>query len=80
MYLILLPIVGLSSKTCIKLPLKDIHNKGHSDKWALNAGRKYCRMLCNTFDLHYVIIGLEKTNTFLSFVERPLKTGFTVYN
>ena len=31
---------------------------------------------CNTFDLHYAIIGLEKTNYFLSFVEWPLKTGF----
>ena len=34
---------------------------------------------CNTFDLHYVIIGLDKTNN-LSFVEWPLKTGLTVYN
>ena len=35
---------------------------------------------CNTFDLHYVIIGLDKTNNFLSFVEWPLKTGLTVNN
>ena len=39
---------------------------------------------CNTFDLHYAIIGLDnfenKTNNFLSFAEWPLKTGFTVYN
>ena len=27
-YLILLPLVGLCSKTCLKRPLKDIHNKG----------------------------------------------------
>ena len=27
-YLILLPIVGLCSKTCLTRPLKDIHNKG----------------------------------------------------
>ena len=33
---------------------------------------------CNTFDLHYPIIGLEKTTTFFSFVEWPLKSGFTV--
>ena len=32
---------------------------------------------CNTFDLHYAIIGLDKTNNFLSFVGWPLKTGFT---
>ena len=35
---------------------------------------------CNTFDLHDAIIGLDIANTFLSFVEWPLKTGFTVYN
>ena len=35
---------------------------------------------CNTFDLHYAIIGLDKTNIFLSFVELPLKAGFTIYN
>ena len=35
---------------------------------------------CNTFDLQYAIIGFDKTNNFLSFVEWPLKTGFTVYN
>ena len=34
---------------------------------------------CNTFVLHYAIIGLEKNN-FLSFFEWPLKTDFTVYN
>ena len=31
---------------------------------------------CNTSDLHYAIIGLEKQNNFLSFFEWPLKTGF----
>ena len=31
---------------------------------------------CNTFDLHCAIIGLEKTNIFLSFFEWPHKTGF----
>ena len=35
---------------------------------------------CNTFHLHVAIIGLDKTNNFLSFVEWPLKTGLTVYN
>ena len=35
---------------------------------------------CNTFDLLYVIIGLNKTNNFMSFVEWPLKTGFTAHN
>ena len=35
---------------------------------------------CNTFDKHYVIIGLDITNIFFSFVEWPLKTGLTVHN
>ena len=43
-YLICLPIVGLNSKICLKRPLKDIL-KGRKDKWALNAARKYCRIL-----------------------------------
>ena len=28
---------------------------------------------CNTFDLHYAIIGLDKTNNLLFFVEWPLQ-------
>ena len=32
---------------------------------------------CNTFDLHYAIIGLEN-QFWSSFSEWPLKTGFTV--
>ena len=35
---------------------------------------------CNTLDLHYAIIGLDKTNIFLSFVDLPLKTGLTENN
>ena len=51
------------SKTCQKRPLKDIQNTCCKDKWTLNEGLKYSRMLgafCNTFDLHYAKIGLEK--------------------
>ena len=33
---------------------------------------------CNTFDLHYTIIGLEKANNFLSFVEWPLKKFYCI--
>ena len=41
------------SKTCVKQPLKNRQNNDLIDKWWLNEGRKYCRMLhCNTFDLH----------------------------
>ena len=71
MYLILLPIVGLYSKTCLKQPLKDIHNKGRLDKWALDVGQSIaeCSLgaFCNTFDLHLGIFCLEKTNNFMSF-------------
>ena len=28
---------------------------------------------CNTFDLHYLKISLDKTNNFMSVVEGPLK-------
>ena len=35
----------LYSKTCLKQALKNGQNKGLKDKWYLNAGRKYCRML-----------------------------------
>ena len=33
------------SKTCLKRPLKNRQNKGLKDKWYLNVGQKYCRML-----------------------------------
>ena len=47
----------LYSKTCVKRPLINRQNRDLNDKWQLNEGRKYCRMLpfgafCNTFDLH----------------------------
>ena len=35
---------------------------------------------CNTFDLHYEIVRLEKTNNFLSFFEWPLKTDIQFDN
>ena len=74
------------SKNCLERPIKNTQNKGLKDRWYLNAGRKYCRMLswsisgafCNTFDQHYGIIRLEKH--FLSFFGWPIKTGFTVPN
>ena len=33
------------SKTCVKRPLKNRQNKALNDRWLLNEGRKYCRML-----------------------------------
>ena len=35
----------LYSKTCVKRPLKNRQNNDLNDKWWLNEGRKYCRML-----------------------------------
>ena len=33
------------SKTCLKGPLKNKQNKDLNNKWQLNEGQKYCRML-----------------------------------
>ena len=33
------------SKTCVKRPHKNRQNKDLNDKWSLNEGQKYCRML-----------------------------------
>ena len=33
------------SKTCVKWPLKNRQNIDLNDKWELNEGLKYCRML-----------------------------------
>ena len=59
------------SKTCVKWPLKNRQNKDLNDKWYINEGRKYCRMLplgafCNIFVLHLAIIGLD--NKFVDFL------------
>ena len=37
--------VLVHSKTCVKQPLKRKEKKDLYDKWWLNEGRKYCRML-----------------------------------
>ena len=69
------------SETCLEQPLKKRQNRGLKDRRMLSAGPKYCRMLrafCNTFDLHLVIIVLEK-HILGSPFEGPLKAGFTVY-
>ena len=34
------------NKTCVKRPLQNRQNKDLNDKWQLNEGQKYCRMLC----------------------------------
>ena len=63
--------IVLCSKTCAKRPLENRQNKDLNDKWKLNEGHKYCRMLplgefCITFDLHLAIIGIE--NQFSAFL------------
>ena len=69
------------SKTCLKQPLKNRLNKDHNDKWWLNEGRKYCRMLpLEHSAILLTCIKLEsvmKANFGLLF-KWPLKTGFTV--
>ena len=35
----------IHSRTCLKRPLKNRKNKDLNDKWWLNEGRKYCRIL-----------------------------------
>ena len=37
--------ICMFSKTCLKRSLKNRPNEGLKDKWLLNEGRKYCRML-----------------------------------
>ena len=38
------------SKSCLKWPPKTKTKIGFQDRLSLNAGQKYCRMLCNTFE------------------------------
>ena len=91
----LLPVVGLYSKTCLKQPLKkNIYTTKvvkTNGRYMQVESIAECSQgafwnnfdlgaFCNTFDLHYTIIGLGNTHNFLSFDEWPLKTGFTVYN
>ena len=52
----------------VKRPLKNRQNKDLNDELLPNEGRKYAQIgaFCNTFDLHYGIIGHE--NQFLVFL------------
>ena len=58
----------ITSKNCLKRLLK-IYKTKVLMKSVTSEGRKYCRMLhwsiCNTFDLHYAIIGIA--NQFFAF-------------
>ena len=58
------------SKTRLKRLLKNRQNRGANDKWYLNEGQKYCRML-----------PLEHSAIFLTCIKRKLvlKTKFLVF-
>ena len=69
------------SKTCLKLPLKIRQNKGLKDKWLLNEGWKYCRMLFWSI-LQYFWPALSDNLSWKPILghlfEWPLQTCFTV--
>ena len=45
-------VVSTAKLTCLKRPLSKSPQIGFQDQLSLDAGQKYCRMLCNTFDFH----------------------------
>ena len=55
--------ITLLSKICLKRPLRNRQKKDLNDKWLLNEGRKYCRMLL-----------LEKVQTYRQIVGIPMGT------
>ena len=62
------------SQTGVKQPLKNRRNKDLNDKWLLNEGRKYCRMLPMEHSALLAIIGLE--NHFSVFLRVAVKHRF----
>ena len=62
-YSIILPIVGLY----IQLNLPKMATQKYTQQRSLRQMGDKCRAFCNTFDLPYAIICLEKTNNFLYF-------------
>ena len=69
------------SRTCLKQPVKNRHNEGLKDRWLLNAGLKYCRMLPRSI-LQYFWPALSDYQSWKSLLlspfEWPFKTGLTV--
>ena len=68
------------SKTCLKGPLQNRQNKDLNDKWYLNEGRKYCRML--PLEHSAILLTCIMQSSVLKKIgllfEWLLKTGFTV--
>ena len=69
------------SKTCLKGSLKKKTKIGFQDRFSLNAGQKYCRMLQGDSAILLTFIKLQFViKVFvLSIFEWPLKRGFTVF-
>ena len=70
-----------STKTCLKRPLKKKTKIGFQDRFSLNAGQKYCRMLSLEHSaILSTFIKLPFVNKIfiLSIFEWPFKTGYTV--
>ena len=69
------------NQTCLKRPLKNRLNEGLNDRWLLNAGLKYCRMLPRSI-LQYFWPALSDYQSWksllLSSFVWPFKTGLTV--
>ena len=69
------------SKPCVKRPLENRQKKDLNDKWLLNEGREYCRMLPlehSAILLTCIKLLLVLKINFLSFWEWPFYTGFNV--
>ena len=62
----------VKSKTCVEQPLKNRQTLDLNDKWKLNEGGAFC----NTFYLHFAIIGIE--NQFSFFLRVTVLHSFTV--
>ena len=70
------------SKTCLKRPIKRRLKIGFQDRFSLNAGQKYCRMLQeehSAIPSTFIKLSFVIKTVFLSIFEWPFKTGFTVY-
>ena len=70
-----------NGQTCLKQPFRNRLNEGLKDRWQLNAGLKYCRMLPRSL-LQYFWPALGEFQSWKSFLlssfEWPFKTGLTV--
>ena len=66
------------SKTCVKRPLKNRHNKSLNDKWKLNEGRKYRRM--QPLEHSAILLTCIKIYPFLVILRVSVLHRFTVHS